>query len=334
MLTLSERRFRWVSCQLDSLKACLKPSAVRQTLQSLPKTLDETYDRILLNIKEENYHEALSALTWLLFSNEPLQIEEIAEAMVIDVSADPPFDPHERLFNPESVLTLLSSLVSVTRTGTTSFLDPENGIFDKVQGTVKTIHLAHFSVKEYLTSSRIKNGSASRFFIEASMANQMILHSCLCYIDHSRSSMGTRERLQNELPLLTYARNNWSLHARKSTGLMTDSTKQLLVKFLSSEENMGRWTFFFHPEEKRSRHHDAYTRPLRDKFQISKHRSSYYKYQLQEEFPSDLTSPLYYATCCELNKVVDAMLVAGADADGHGRLYENALIVASLKGYT
>ena len=303
---------------------------MRQTLQSLPKTLDDTYDRILLNIKKEHSQEALSALTWLLFSNEPLRIEEIAEAIVIDVSATPSFDPNERLFDPESVLTVLSSLVSVTKTNEARF-DPVSGNFDE-EGTAGRIHLAHFSVKEYLTSTRVTSGPASRFHIEASTANQLILDSCLCYIDYSRSSMGTRSQLQKKLPLIKYACNNWPVHAKKCEGLMTEMTQQSIVKFLNSEENMNRWTFFFQPEENRP--HQFYTIPLDDKFQIPEYRSSYLKYQIQDESRRNLTSPLYYAACVELNDIVDAMLVAGANANGQGRLYENALLMASLKGYS
>lgn len=38
-------RFRWVFCQLDKLRRCLSPR-IRQALDELPETLDETYERI------------------------------------------------------------------------------------------------------------------------------------------------------------------------------------------------------------------------------------------------------------------------------------------------
>jgi hypothetical protein len=44
---LTSWRFRWAVCQLDTLRACKKVSAVRKALAQLPKTLDETYARIL-----------------------------------------------------------------------------------------------------------------------------------------------------------------------------------------------------------------------------------------------------------------------------------------------
>jgi hypothetical protein len=43
-------RFRWVALQLDSLSDCRSMSTLRQTLSSLPATLDETYALILQRI--------------------------------------------------------------------------------------------------------------------------------------------------------------------------------------------------------------------------------------------------------------------------------------------
>lgn len=63
--TNSEVRFRWISCQLESLRKFLRPSNVRKTLKTLPATLDDTYERVLLNTSEEYYKEALAALAAL-----------------------------------------------------------------------------------------------------------------------------------------------------------------------------------------------------------------------------------------------------------------------------
>ena len=53
-------RFRWAACQLDALAQCVTRGKVRRALQDLPKTLDETYARILRAIDEgQNAEEAL-----------------------------------------------------------------------------------------------------------------------------------------------------------------------------------------------------------------------------------------------------------------------------------
>jgi hypothetical protein len=50
-------RFRWVFCQLETLRHCL-PASVRRTLGELPESLDETYERILKEIKKPNRDHA------------------------------------------------------------------------------------------------------------------------------------------------------------------------------------------------------------------------------------------------------------------------------------
>ncbi|OJJ43205.1 hypothetical protein ASPZODRAFT_1172467 [Penicilliopsis zonata CBS 506.65] len=67
----SNGMFRWAACQLDTLRTCLTPSAVRKTLQSLPKDLEETYDRILCRITEKSHPLALTASQFLTFSAGP-----------------------------------------------------------------------------------------------------------------------------------------------------------------------------------------------------------------------------------------------------------------------
>jgi len=49
-ICLFDYRFRWVYCQLEALRGCCYSQTLRRTLEELPKTLDATYERTLLNI--------------------------------------------------------------------------------------------------------------------------------------------------------------------------------------------------------------------------------------------------------------------------------------------
>src|SRR5947208_16008831 len=77
-------RFRWVVCQLEVLRNCLKLPALRQKLKELPETLDETYNRILLSIPENCHYEAHAVLQWLAYSRRPMNVAEVAEAIAVD----------------------------------------------------------------------------------------------------------------------------------------------------------------------------------------------------------------------------------------------------------
>ncbi|KAI9429283.1 hypothetical protein H4582DRAFT_310885 [Lactarius indigo] len=87
--TLTERAdgmFRWVFCQLDTLQHCFPPN-LRQFLNELPETLDETYERILRGInkaQKDNAHRLLQCLTVAV---RPLRVEELAELLAFDFQA-------------------------------------------------------------------------------------------------------------------------------------------------------------------------------------------------------------------------------------------------------
>jgi hypothetical protein len=104
--------FRWVECQLESLKRCLSPAVVRKTLSQLPKTLDETYNRILKCVPSEYRREVRCALHLLVISCRPLTLYEVAEAVAVGYEDDK-FDVENRLRDPHDILEMCSSLVSV-----------------------------------------------------------------------------------------------------------------------------------------------------------------------------------------------------------------------------
>ena len=58
---------------------CWKLDALQNAIKSLPKTLDDTYARILRIIDEEYSQNAFKILQWPVYSARPLQIEEVAD---------------------------------------------------------------------------------------------------------------------------------------------------------------------------------------------------------------------------------------------------------------
>ena len=66
----------------------MSTNQVHEVLKSLPKGLDETYKRILLAIDELQSPFVRRTLTWLIVAVEPLTIEQVYEAVKIEL--DPP----------------------------------------------------------------------------------------------------------------------------------------------------------------------------------------------------------------------------------------------------
>jgi hypothetical protein len=139
-LNKCRHRFRWVFCQLEVLRRTL-PAHIRSALNDMPKTLDETYERALLEIDEEMRQDAQRLFQCLAVSIRPLRVEELAEILAVrfDAGALPKFNPDWRLGDAEeAVLSVCSNLISVV----------------DVDGS-QVVQFSHFSVKEFLTSDRL-----------------------------------------------------------------------------------------------------------------------------------------------------------------------------------
>ena len=65
------------------LRGCL-PSSVRRTLRELPESLDETYERILKEIKKPNRDLARRVLQCLVVATRPPHVAELAEVLAVD----------------------------------------------------------------------------------------------------------------------------------------------------------------------------------------------------------------------------------------------------------
>ena len=74
-------------CQLEVLRHCF-PSSVRYMLEELPESLDETYERILKEIRKPNQGHAHRLLQCLVVAARPLRVEELAEILTFDFNVE------------------------------------------------------------------------------------------------------------------------------------------------------------------------------------------------------------------------------------------------------
>lgn len=111
-------------CQLEALRKCLNPFDLEEALQSLPKTLNETYDRILLSIDERYKDDALKVLQFLIRSAQPMTLVELAEVLRIDVDGHR-FYPRKQLWDPRDLLVICSDLVVTSTSKRLSIISHE-----------------------------------------------------------------------------------------------------------------------------------------------------------------------------------------------------------------
>ena len=214
---------------------------MRKKLKSLPKDLEGTYARILTEIHEDYREDALAALKWLTFSRRPLMLNELVEALLLSPSREPAYNPEYRLSDPYDIMQILPGLVSISTN--TKFGGEE-------------IRLAHFSVKEYLMSEKIRCEPTLYFGTDLVAANQFLTEACLAYILHSTTA---KERTKSAedlrlFPLLHYACRYWYVHMRVITDegqLLSDSrasTNLLSMQLFQSEAAMRMWLTVHRPD--------------------------------------------------------------------------------------
>ena len=88
-------------------------SKIRTAIEQLPKTLDEFYNRILLDIEEPDQEHARLALRWLAFAARPISLKELAEAVIIRCNDEPYVNDEDRFLDYKDILEILpSGLVS------------------------------------------------------------------------------------------------------------------------------------------------------------------------------------------------------------------------------
>lgn len=190
-------RFIWVALQVEALEKTKTLKGLRQTLESLPKSLDATYERILSNISEQNADLAKTTFRWLASSLRPLRLEELAEALAFDLdSGNPKFSLESRLLEPKDILDVGSSLIT-NRTASDS---------------TEALEFAHFSVPEFLASERIKVGPAAFYYIPND-SGQFALEICLTYLRKFESAGSILPETFFAFPLAEYAAKFWTQHA-------------------------------------------------------------------------------------------------------------------------
>ena len=188
-------------CQLETLRQCL-PQSVLRTLNELPESLDETYERIIMNIKRANQVHAYRMFQCLAVAIRPLRVAELAELLAFDFDVAegemPKLKPNWRWEDHEqAILSTCSSLVTVVP-------DDESPI----------VQFSHFSVKEFLMSDRlaISRREISQYHISLEDAHILLTRASLAVLLRDPDSdVNTHS---DNASLAKYAAEHWVTHAR------------------------------------------------------------------------------------------------------------------------
>ncbi|KAL2064621.1 hypothetical protein VTL71DRAFT_3758 [Oculimacula yallundae] len=153
--------FLWVEFQLCDLCDAETDHAIKLVLQNLPKSLSETYDRLLGKIEGLDRREMiLRMFKWIVCARRPLHVDELREGVA--------FTLDDEEWTQEKVLTNFNRLVRAC--GNLVVIDEAGHI----------VTLAHFTVQQYLLKDR-----PGFFHFSVEDANEMAGQFCLAYLNFS-----------------------------------------------------------------------------------------------------------------------------------------------------
>jgi ankyrin repeat protein len=264
-----------VFCQLDTLRRCM-PSSIRKALDELPTTLDGTYERTLQEIPKEKRQHAHRLFQCLVVAIRPLCVEELAELFAIefDPDAGPNLKEGWRPENPEdAVLSACSSLIAVIE---------DSGL--------KIVQFSHFSVKEFLTSDRLRTseiGNIRHYHTPLDAAHTIFARACLSVLLQLDENVD--EKRLEAFPLAFYSAEHWVDHAQYEdvASQVQDLTEQL---FDPGKPYLAAWTWI----------HDM-DHPIWLQKTVEKHPTR-----------SNATA-LYYAVLCGFSGLASYLIISHAE---------------------
>ena len=287
---------------MDVLRHCLPPS-VRRTLDELPESLDETYERVLREIKKPNREHARRVLQCLVVAIRPLRVEELAEVLALDFGDQdegmPKLNPNWRWQDEEQALLMsCSSLITISESDESRILQ-----------------FSHHSVKEFLTSSRFaaSSGDISRYHVDVKLAHAVLARACMSILLRSDERIEDEESgVENGSPLVLYAAEHWVAHAQggEVSSCLRKAMEQL---FDVDEPYFANWL----------RLHDIDTHPLSG--------SAFHQFT---PYSKSRATPLYYSALCGFQDLVKHIFVNDPKlVNATGGYYVTPLVAALAGGH-
>ena len=165
-----------------------------------------------------------------------MRLAALGELIAVNLSGDPWFDADIRFPDPRDLLDIFPGLLQV----------------EANESANPIVRLAHFSVKEYLISERIKTQKPQKFWLPEIQSHELIAASCLAYILHFEGKNDlfiddhtfTHKSLE-KYPLMDYACSYWPAHAGVADpyqGILKD----LGLEFLRRSDLRKVWFRQFH----------------------------------------------------------------------------------------
>jgi ankyrin repeat protein len=258
----------------------------------------------------------------------PLRVAELAEVLAVDfddgegiprLKADWRWEDQE-----QALLIACSSLIAIVKAGDIEAdhsdweaetddddweAETDDGDWRVEAGDSRIVQFSHFSVKEFLTSSRLAtaSGEVSNYHIDSETAHTILGLACL----------GVLLQIQDDVegftpedhPLARYAAEHWSTHAQFGE-VSSRLRKGMEYLFDSNKPHFKVWLTLYDI--------DTYT----------KGEATFFAFTLAS-YPKSPATPLYYAALCGFHNLVEHLITKHPqDVNADGGFYVRPLVAA------
>ncbi len=208
-----------------SLQSCPRSQPhLDRLLNSLPQSLDETYERMLCKIDPALVKDARRILTLLCFASRPLTLPELIDGIAVETTEPTGLNKDCRLEDYNDIHDICPGFINLN-----------------IADETLIVQIAHFSVQEYLESDRIRHQKAMIFGLTSVKAHTEIAEICLIYLlEPNLSSSVLDQNVLEEFPLAQFAAEYWHVHY-KSTANPTSILDTLILRLFQQKESLATW---------------------------------------------------------------------------------------------
>ncbi|KAJ6264762.1 Ankyrin-2 [Drechslerella dactyloides] len=222
--------------------------------------------------------------------------------MAVQVEGADYFNTEYRMPNPREILGYCPGIViTVSRGG--HLKDDGRGYKNEA------LQLAHSSVREYLMDAQLTADTSLDVGLRQSLqdinAKSIIAQVCLAYLLYLNFDL-TTEELIKEFPFVQYSSRYWMAFAKEAWG-ESETLKTLIERLFCDTHSSFKNCYKLH---------------LPDRPWLTE----------QEIKVIKMAPPLYYASLGGFVDIVELLIVNGADVNGQGGYYGNALCAAMESG--
>lgn len=239
MIDRCEGQFLWLKMQEDALKGWMNKTQLQRVINTTPSGLEHVYERHWDRISrsERDRDRAFSLLRWVTFALRPLSVGEVTEAVLINENDDGLLlddlpDVLSDEFINDQILHLCSPLLELRDQ------QPEPS------SSHRTVHLTHFTVKEFLVRRLPITGLQANEALQAShdrIQHSLLARLCLCYIRSRQTWQNSDGHFQ--AVFRDYAAASWYMHANAGIPLESDeNTLKHMLEFM--DVNHPCWNFW------------------------------------------------------------------------------------------